>query len=284
MENNTALKASFSTMWQYINLLTSESINLPTDLWVPSTARILPQESWQAAVGVARTFQDKYEVSLEGYYKKMDNVLSYKEGASFLFGFESDWQDQVTQGEGESYGLEVFLQKKKGRTSGWIGYTLSWNWRQFDEINNGKRFPFRYDRRHDISIAVTHEINDHITLSGAWVYGSGNAITLPLYRYPVDAWSSGSNGENYFEEVESGGEKNAFRMTDYHRMDLSIAFRKQKKHWERTWTIGLYNAYYHRNPYYVISDSDFADGQRRRVFKEISVLPIIPSVSYGFKF
>lgn len=284
LENNTAIKASFSTMWQYINLLTSESINLPTDLWVPSTARILPQESWQAALGVARTFQDKYEISLEGYYKKMDNVLSYKEGASFLFGFESDWQDQVTQGEGESYGLEVFLQKKKGRTSGWIGYTLSWNWRQFDEINNGKRFPFRYDRRHDISIAVTHEINDHITLSGAWVYGSGNAITLPLYRYAIGAWPSGSNGENYFEEVESGGEKNAFRMTDYHRLDLSIAFRKQKKNWERTWTIGLYNAYYHRNPYYVISDFDYTSGQQRRVFKEISILPIIPSVSYGFKF
>jgi len=290
MNNDLAIKASYSTMWQYINLLTSESINLPTDLWVPSTRRIAPQQSWQTALGVARTFNDKYEISIEGYYKEMKNVLSYKEGASFLFGFEADWQDQVTQGQGESYGLEVFLQKKKGKTTGWIGYTLSWNWRQFDEINNGKRFPFRYDRRHDISVAVTHQINDRITLSGAWVYGTGNAITLPLYRYPTQVWGNGNPANPYFEEIETGGEKNAFRMTDYHRMDLSISFHKKKRKWERTWVIGFYNAYYHRNPYYVISDTETQynpDGtikERNRVFKEISILPIIPSVSYGFKF
>ncbi|MEZ5039162.1 MAG: TonB-dependent receptor [Saprospiraceae bacterium] len=285
MSNNLAVKASFSTMWQYINLLTSESINLPTDLWVPSTQRILPQQSWQAALGVARTFKDQYEISVEGYYKKMHNVLSYKEGSSFLFGFESDWQDKVTQGDGESYGLELFLQKKKGRTAGWIGYTLSWNWRQFDEINNGKRFPFRYDRRHDLSIVLTHELTDRITFSSAWVFGSGNAITLPLYRYPVDAYTfGGPNTVPYFDEVESGGDKNAFRMSDYHRLDVSITFSKKKPKWERQWVIGVYNAYYHRNPYYVISDEVLKDGSYQRVFKEISVLPIIPSVAYNFKF
>lgn len=298
MPNEVALKASFSTMTQYINLLTSEALSLPTDLWVPSTERIVPQESWQVAAGAARTFWGEYEISLEAYYKQMKNVISFKEGANFLFGIENNWQDKVTQGDGESYGLEVFLQKKKGKTTGWIGYTLSWNWRQFDEINGGNRFPFRYDRRHDISLVVSHEFNERISVSGAWVYGTGNAITLPLYRYPTDinsySYQDPVTGqtitETYSQEVKTGSEKNSFRMSDYHRLDLSAEFKKKKKRWERAWVISVYNTYFNRNPYFVISDTERirdANGNivgRKQVFKEISILPIIPSVSYNFKF
>ena len=182
MSNNIALKASYTKMAQYINLLTNESLSLPTDLWVPSTDRIKPQDSWQVAAGIATTIWKEYEFSVEGYYKKMQNVLSYKEGADFI-GPDSDWQDKVTQGDGEAYGLEVFLQKKKGKTTGWLGYTLSWNWRQFDEINSGKRYPFKYDRRHDLSLVVSHQFNDRISLTGAWIYGTGNSITLPLLDF-----------------------------------------------------------------------------------------------------
>lgn len=289
LRNDLSLKASFSTMAQYINLLTSESFSLPTDLWVPSTERIRPQRSWQAALGAARTFDNQFEVSLEAYYKKMFDVLSYKEGASFLYGFETDWQEQVTQGDGESYGLEFFFQKKKGRTTGWLGYTLSWNWRRFDEINSGKRFPFRYDRRHDISLVINHDLSKKVKLSAAWVYGTGNAISLNTYRYPKFAVQYENNSHVFaaYDEIEAGGNKNAFRMTDYHRLDVSIAFHKKKRLWERTWTIGLYNAYYHRNPYYVtVSQGSFNSvlPSNQRTFQEISILPIIPSVSYGFKF
>lgn len=298
LNNNVALKASFSTMTQFINLLTSESLSLPTDLWVPSTSRIKPQQAWQVAGGVARTFLDEYEVSLEGYYKQMDNVISFREGASFLLGLDADWQDKVTQGTGESYGFELFVQKKKGKTTGWIGYTLAWNNRQFDEINGGRKFPFRYDRRHDLSIVVSHEFNKRISASAAWIYGTGNAITLPIYSYPIDySYNSytDNNGNMFefenFNEVESLGDKNAFRMTSYHRLDCSIEFHKKKKRFERTWVIGAYNTYWHQNPYYVISatenDGRNANGEpinERRVFKEISILPIIPSVAYKFKF
>lgn len=292
LSNKLSLKGSFSTMTQFINLLTNESFSLPTDLWVPSTERIKPQQSWQAAIGVARTFADQFEVSIEGYYKKMHNVLSYKEGASFLFGLENDWQDKVTQGDGESYGVELFVQKKKGRTTGWLGYTLSWNNRTFDEINGGRTFPFRYDRRHDISLVVSHQLTDKITLSGAWVYGTGNAVTLNTFRYPIDLYYNG-NPDNPFVDhatVESGGQKNAFRMTSYHRLDLSISFNKKREKYERSWVIGAYNAYYHRNPYYMLADTereiDPETGQftSKRVFKEVSILPIIPSISYQFKF
>ena len=288
MGRGIAAKASFATMTQYINLLTSESFSLPTDLWVPSTARIKPQQSWQAAAGVAKTLDGGYEISIEGYYKQMKNVLSYKEGASFLFGIENDWQDKVTQGDGESYGLEFFLQKKKGKTTGWLGYTLSWNWRQFDEINGGERFPFRYDRRHDISLVVNHDFSPKVGLSFAWVYGTGNAVTLNTFQYPISKYQF--NGSNpWFSTVESGGDKNAYRMSDYHRLDVSIEFRKKKTNWERKWVIGAYNAYYHQNPYFIISDEDTTIDQNgniesKPVFKEISILPIIPSVSYQFKF
>lgn len=288
LDGNWSLKGSFATMTQFINLLTSESFSLPTDLWVPSTARIKPQQSWQAALGAARTFGEDYEVSLEGYYKQMHNVISYKEGASFLFGLENDWQDKVTQGEGESYGLELFIQKKTGRLSGWLGYTLSWNWREFDEINSGRRFPFRYDRRHDVSLVLNYDLSEKVAFSAAWIYGTGNAVTLNTFRYPHDVYNSEPFVGN--AEIESGGRKNAFRMTDYHRLDLSVQFHKKKPKWERTWVVGVYNAYYHRNPYYMTLDRELLFDEKtgkfyeKRRFREVSILPIIPSVSYQFKF
>lgn len=276
LNNNWALKAAYTNMTQYINLLTSEALTLPTDLWVPSTKQIKPQRSWQAALGVAKTLKNDYEISIEAFYKKMNNVVSYEEGSSFFNGFTSNWQDKITQGEGEAYGLEVFLQKKQGRTTGWIGYTLAWNNRTFDFINGGEKFPFRFDRRHDFSFVLSHEVSKAISFSAAWVYGTGNAISLNTGRYKD---SPGS-------EIEILGDKNAFRMSDFHRLDLSIEFFRKKPKWERKWIISVYNAYWHRNPYYIISDTDFDPdtGEQKRVLKEISILPIIPSIAYSFKF
>jgi len=274
MNNDIALKASYTKMSQFINLLTNESLSLPTDLWVPSTARIKPQDSWQVAAGVATTLWNQFELSVEGYYKEMKNVISYKEGASFV-GLEQDWQDKVTQGDGISYGAEVFFQKKKGKTTGWLGYTLSWNWRDFEDINGGKRFPFKYDRRHDVSLVVSHEFNPRITLTGAWIYGTGNAITIPLYRYDYFGYQS----------IESIGGKNGFRMDAYHRMDLSLELQSKKnarrKRYKSAWNFGVYNMYNRNNPYFVTTGQT-EEGQR--TFRQISIFPIIPSVSYKFKF
>lgn len=290
LNNDLSIKASFSTMQQYINLLTSESLSLPTDLWVPSTGKVKPQSSWQAALGIAKTLNNEYEISAEAYYKKMKNLVSYKEGASFLLGLEDGWESKVTQGDGEAYGLEIFAQKKRGRLTGWIGYTLSWNWRQFDELNSGRRFPFRYDRRHDLSIVANYDLSDRVWLSGAFVYGTGNAVSLPTFAYNTTnpAIDNVNNRFGAYQPVESGVEKNSFRMSNYHRMDLSISFRKEKKWGTRTWVIGAYNAYWHRNPYYLeVRERNQCNGQdcsTRREVREISILPIIPSVSYQFKF
>ncbi len=279
LNNGLALKSSYSQMTQFINLLTNESLSLPTDLWVPSTRNIVPQDSWQIAGGIAKTLWKDFEFTLEGYYKKMNNVLSYKEGASFIFNLSSDWQDKVTQGDGEAYGVEFFFQRKRGKTTGWVGYTLSWNNRIFEEINSGREFPFKYDRRHDISLVASHQFNKTISMTAAWVYGTGNSLTLPLFRYNT-AVPNGQGGLAVYE-VETIGNKNEFRAPAYHRLDVSIEFFKKKRKYERKWVISAYNAYNRRNPFYIRPGVN-ENGQR--VFKQISLLPIIPSISYNFKF
>jgi hypothetical protein len=262
-------KASFVQMNQFIHLLTNTSIGLPTDLWVPVTDKIPVQKSYQGALGFAYTHQNAIEVSMEGYYKTMDNLIEYKEGASFLSN-NDNWEDKVEIGFGRSYGGEFFLQKKKGKFTGMLGYTLSWTNRRFPNLNGGKEFPYKYDRRHDFKVAGVYRIADDIELSAEWVYGTGNAITVPVSYY------QGPNGNT----VQVYSARNGFRMPAYHRGDISVKFIKQKKKWESAWVIGVYNIYNRRNPYFIYSDME----TKGIVFKQVSLFPIIPSLSYQFKF
>lgn len=294
INNAWSVKGSFATMTQFINLLTSESLSLPTDLWVPSTENVVPQDSWQGALGVATTLGNEYEFSIEGYYKKMKNVISYKEGANYFFDLNSNWEDRVTQGDGTSYGAEIFLQKKTGRLTGWLGYTLSWNWRQYDDINKGIKFPFRYDRRHDFSIVSVYELSPRINLSATWSYGTGNAVTLPTTQIPTNFYSSYDSDGNlqdfYLFGAESTNVKNTHRMSPFHRLDVSITFNKKKKRHERSWVFGLYNAYGNKNPFFITSENQYgtdASGSSvflGKQFKEITLLRFVPSISYNFKF
>ncbi|WP_128547571.1 TonB-dependent receptor [Larkinella soli] len=302
LKPNLSLKASYALMNQYVHLLSNTGIGLPTDLWVPTTDRVKPQQSEQVAVGVAKDFAEKgLSLTVEGYYKTMKNIINYREGASFLLVNDPTsadkvrWEDNVTSGKGWSYGAEVLLQKKVGRFSGWIGYTLSWTQWQFAELNFGKKFYPRYDRRHDASIVGIYELSPRITLSGAWVYGTGQALTVPTGRYqanrhlPIkDPYFGGSLPYLAFgEEVnEYGSQKNTFRAEPYHRMDLSIQFHKKKKHHERTWEFSVYNLYNRRNPFFYDLDAkEQGQGQpTKTVLYRYSVFPVVPSVSYNFKF
>lgn len=274
LSDKVSLKASYANMAQFIHLLTNSGIGLPTDLWVPSTDRIAPQRSWQVAAGIAYNLGNNYEFSVEGYYKEMFNLIEYKEGASFIDS-SGDWQDKVEVGDGDSYGAEVFLQKKKGRLTGWIGYTLSWTNRQFDNLNFGRPFPYKYDRRHDIGIATVYDVSEKIDVSGTWVYGTGNALSLPNAIYPV------GDGNSWPFFAQHYGERNSFRMAAYHRLDLSINFKTKKPRGYRTWSFGLYNAYSRMNPFFVDLSYD-RRGNRR--FIQYSLFPVIPAVSYNFKF
>jgi hypothetical protein len=275
---NFSLKSSFTTMTQFIHLLTNAGLGLPTDLWVPATTRVKPQQAWQAAIGVAKTYQDQLEFSVETYYKKLTNLIEYKDGASFT-DQKSNWQDKVaTKGVGESYGTEFLCQKKQGNMTGWVGYTLSWANRKFEEINQGKWYPYKYDRRHDISVALTQKWSDCMNLSLAWVFGTGNHITVPTAQY---GFGSIGNYSYFGGPARNYPSRNNYEMRAYHRLDVAVSFTKKKKHGQRKWTVGAYNAYSRRNPYYITLGYDQTNNPRAL---ETSLFPIIPSVAYSFKF
>ena len=284
-----ALKASFAQMTQYLHLLSNQSIGLPTDLWVPVTDKVLPQEARQFAVGIARNVFENYEFSVEGYFKNMYNVIEYKEGVS-NFVSSNNWQDRVTSGQGKSMGLEFFLQRKVGKTTGWIGYTISKTTRQFDDKNLGRWYYYKYDRLHDIGITISHKINSNMDVAVNWVYGTGNAISLPVQSYFSIAetytfgnpFSGGPGGvKDYQQTIKKYDNLNNVRMRAYHRIDVGFNFHKKHKYYEGTWNLSCYNAYNRRNPYFYYQGYNHA-GQER-IF-QISLFPILPSLSYNIKF
>lgn len=274
-----SLKAGFSTMRQYIHLLTNETIGLPTDLWLPTTKRIKPQDSWQAALGTAKTLGKDYEFSVELYYKEMKNVIAFQEGSSLLK-FQN-WEDKVSQGKGTAYGAEFFVQKKRGKFSGWVGYTLSWATRQFDDINFGKVYPYKYDRRHDFEITGSYKFSPRFSMAASWVYSTGNATTLGNSRY----LGPGNYGyDDYLSEVSHTPERNNFRMPSYNRLDIGFDFTKKKRHYTRTWSFGAYNAYNRKNPFFLFTDSEETNGETKTVLKKASLFPVIPYFAWSFKF
>jgi len=180
--------------------------------------------------------------------------------------------------------MELFAQKKTGSFTGWVGYTLSWTDRQFDELNDGKRFFYKYDRRHDLSIALMKRFGKRIELSGTWVFGTGNCVTVPVGIYGIDHPMGEEYSGNIFYPQYEYGERNDYRMKPYHRLDLSIAFIKQKKWGERRWIWGVYNAYSRKNPFYIDVEQQWHLEGTTYKYVQYSLFPIIPSVSYQFKF
>jgi outer membrane receptor for ferrienterochelin and colicin len=288
-----SLKASYAMMQQYLHLLTNSSVGMPTDIWVPVTDSIKPMESQQVAAGAVYNLNDMFEISLEGYYKWMDDLITYKPGASYLSA-DNTWQEMVTTGNGWSYGGELLIRKDQGKLTGWIGYTLSWSWRLFEEVSPEK-FPYHYDRRHDVSIVAMYQLNDKIDFSATWVYGTGNAVTLPYDKYLIlDDYnnlpgSGGNDGEiPYLQYLNSVEERNNYHTPAYHRLDLNVNFHKKKKWGERSWSVGIYNAYFRQNCFFVYIDYDYEHAppgeEAKKVLKQVSLFPGIPYVSYNFKF
>ena len=271
-----AVTASYARATQYVHLLTNSGVGLPTDLWVPSTRRIAPQQAWQVNAGVSRHgARDALTTSLTGYYKSMKGVIEYLEGGS-LVGLNRDWEDQIAAGRGWSYGVEALIERKEGRTRGWIGYTLSWTNRRIPGINQGASFPYKYDRRHDISIAVMHRLGVH-TLSATWIFATGNAVTIPVSQYEEDG-----------RLVSVYGGRNSQRMPAYHRLDLAMHTPKHQGRSKLTFSV--YNAYSRRNAFYTFvrktSTFDPFAGftDESRSFRKVTIFPVIPSVSYSFTF
>ena len=225
-----------------------------------------------------------FDISIEGYYKTMDNLLEYKDGASF-FGSSENWEDKVCMGRGWAYGIEFLVQRSFGKTTGWIGYTWAHSNRQFDReeqmINNGKVFPAKYDRRHDISITVNHKFSEKFDISGTWVFSSGNCGTLGTQLY------EGLPDESGYSPTIQAFERNNFRMGNYHRLDIGLNYHHRPfKHGEGTLNFSVYNVYCHNNPFLVYTEYDWDDVTNTKVEKlvQVSIFPIIPSLSYSYKF
>ena len=282
LASSLSLKAGYAYMTQYVHLLSNSSLSLPTDLWVPVTKNIVPMNAHQVSLGAFYELPRLFDISIEGYYKTMDNLVEYKDGASF-FGSSETWENKVCLGKGWAYGVEFLVQRSFGKTTGWVGYTWAHAKRQFDRegmtINEGKVFPAKYDRRHDLSITVQHKFSDRFDLSGTWVFSSGNCGTLGTQIY------EGLPDWDYIPQIQAL-ERNNFRMGNYHRLDVSMNFHKQKKHGVRTWNLSVYNAYNHNNPFLVYTSYGFDENthQEKKVLMQASLFPIIPSVSYSFKF
>jgi hypothetical protein len=276
LNENSSIKTSVSRSYQYIHLVSNNGSTLPTDVWVPSTLLVKPQVAWQYSAGYFRNFLgNKLETSVEVYYKNMENQLQYKDG--YTPNSLQDPELSYVFGNGTAYGAEFFINKTQGDFTGWIGYTLAWTYQKFPLLNNGEEFPLKYDRRHDISAIGTYTFSKKWTVSGVFVFGSGNAITLPTSFYFIDN-----------NLVQSFSKVNGFRLPSYHRLDLSATLtpKNKKQHrWQGSWTFSVYNVYNRKNPYflYVDNSGSISTGIKVAVY-EVYILPILPSVTYNFKF
>ncbi len=283
LASNLSLKAGYANMTQYVHLLSNSSLSLPTDLWVPVTAKIEPMKAHQWSVGAFYELPRLFDVSVEGYYKTMDNLLEYKDGASF-FGSSETWENKVCLGRGWAYGVEFLIQRSFGNTTGWIGYTWAHSKRLFDRegqmINNGNVFPAKYDRRHDISITVNHKFNEKFDLSGTWVFSSGNCGTLgtQLYEGLPNQWG-------WIPQLQAL-ERNNYRLGSYHRLDLGANMHFPLNPGLLTLNFSVYNVYNHNNPFLVYTkyEWDEATLKEKKVLTQVSIFPIIPSFSISYKF
>ncbi|MBN2777108.1 MAG: TonB-dependent receptor plug domain-containing protein [Bacteroidales bacterium] len=286
LHKNFSVKTSYSEMEQYVHLLTNNTISLTPDVWVPSDKNIKPSRSKQYSFGFFKYFPQKsIELSIVSYYKISNNLISYKEGAVFI-GNAENWHNKIeTGGNGTAYGLEFLLQKKQGRTTGWISYTYAISLRQFENINFGEPYSFKYDRTHDFSIVLSHKINDKITFSGDWVYGSGYPFTMPIGTYNIIDDGTMMNEVVDFEQNQNifiYADRNSYRMRAYHRLDFAANFTKKVKRGLRTWTVSVYNLYNRQNPYLYYTKYNKND-KKIHLYQQ-SLFPIIPSISYSLKF
>ena len=291
LSNSTALKISLASMRQYIHLLSATSgLSLPIDLWVPPTDQVKPQRANQVAAGLAWSSLDNmYEATLEGYYKTMNSLIEYKEGV-VTYGISGEqWKEKIETGRGWSYGGELLVRKKIGRITGWVGYSLTKTLRRFSELNNGKIFPFRYDRLHDISATIRWHWKKSVEISAIWVYGTGQAVWIPVGQFyglnhqPLEARRFPVSEAIPSRTLRVYGERNSFRLRPYHRLDLAMHLKKSIRWGERTLSFGTYNTYSRQNPF-ILETVQPDPSENYLAFKQISVFPIIPFVTYRIEF
>jgi hypothetical protein len=288
-------KASYARMFQYLHLVANSGVSLPTDIWYPSTSNVPPQRSDQAALGISWLAGENFFFNLEGYYKYLKNQIEFVDGAR-LFA-NSALEDEFALGQGNAYGMEFSIEKEAGRWNGWIGYTLAFAQRgNFVTLSPDRPFAqqgfFRptYDRRHDISIVLFYEISPRLTATATWVYGSGDLRWLPAGRFTFQDIYGGT----FQAVVPDYQDRNTFRLPSYQRLDLGLVWKIPARRGEHDLTFNIINAYDRRNTFFIFLEPEFRtvtdvtgnafDIPSRIAARQVSLFPILPSITYNFKF
>ncbi len=272
---------SYAQMAQFLHLLTNSNVGLPTDVWILPTQAIKPQLGRQVATKLSYKPNKNWQLSAEAYYKHSKQLIAYREGASYLQN-SFTVQEKITTGNGQSKGIELFIQKRKGKTTGWIGYTLSKTTRQFAEINSGKVYPYIYDHRHDFSAVLIHSFSKHFNISTSWVYTSGGTTSIPSNQYALNLNTSNMIGLLKPQNIYFG-ERNNYRMRDYHRLDVSMNYTKPTKWGEHSFHFNIYNVYNQFNTVFISRNFEIENGNLVSKYKENALFPFMPSIGYKLK-
>jgi outer membrane cobalamin receptor len=281
INSNLILKGAFAITHQFIHLIVRNDITLPTDLWYPSTSGVEPSKSTQYVVGLDSYWNEQeYLITVEGYYKDMSGLYEFVNNPQFD-PIDENIEDQFTKGNGESYGVEIFLNKRKGKLNGWIGYALSWTRRQFPELNNGKIFFPRYDRRHDVSFALSYKLLSNLNVGATWTYATGQWYTLPPGQFAFDPIGLGGETQTQLNYSRI----NTTQFPAYHKLDLNFSYSLNWPTLKSEVYLNLYNVYSRNNTfarYVVLEESE--DGENIAVLKEITLFPFIPSMGIIINF
>lgn len=294
---SVSLKGSYARMTQFVQQVSETYISMPTDYWMPVTDKHAPLNSDQFSIGAYYSYHNRWNVSLEGWYKKMNHLLEYKEGHGVMARSIS-WADKLTSGRGTAYGIDLQVEKNFGRIAGFVGYGLLWTERRFAQLNRGRAFPSKYDNRHKFNIALSYRASRRFEMNASWTVMTGNLITLAWEDY--DYAGGIADGRPPYPSTRENphlayiNEKNNFRLPAYHRLDVGFNIHRFHKKGQRSiWNFSVYNAYAHHNSIMVrkkIRETEVVlpDGSTRTVsslrFQSISLFPIVPSVSYTYKF
>lgn len=269
LSEKNSIKLGYNRNFQYLHQLSNSTTSSPTDVWVPSSNNVKPQIGDQIALGYYHNlFKNSLKISTEVYYKALQNQIDYRNGADLVL--NNLVEGELVYGKGRAYGLEVQVQRTKGKVTGWISYTLARSLRQFDQINEGKEFSARQDRIHDVSIVLMYRVTKAIALSASWVYYTGDAVTFPSGKYEI-------NGQY----IPYYTERNGYRMPDYHRLDVGFTwYMKERKHFDHNLNISIYNTYARENAYTITFEVDEDTGNTKAI--QTTLFKLVPSITYNF--
>jgi len=292
LDGHSSIKASYNKSQQYVHLASFSTIALPTDVWIPSSTNVKPQIGTQYSAGYFRDlFDGMFETSVEAYYKDFQNLIEYAEGAEPANNGNANYDTQLVFGDGYSYGTELFIKKSTGKLNGWVGYTWSRTMRTFPDLNQGREFPSRWDRRNDLSVVISYELNKRWTFGSTFTYATGQPVTLPVNRYFVEG-----------RLVSEFTDRNGYRMAPFHRLDLAATLHNRttktvsdpvtgettelSRRWKSNWTFAVYNAYNRANPFFIFFDAagNPSTGDFQVMAKQVSLFSILPSITWNFEF